>query len=54
MTGYAVRYLEDFALSTSPRPDKGDQETLLTEIAMVHKSWNPHREIDERVNKQVP
>lgn len=54
MADYAGRYLEDFALSTSTQADKEDQKTLLTNIAMVHKSRNPHREIDERVNKQVP
>lgn len=54
MADYGGRYLEDFALSTSTRADKGDQKLLLTEIAMIHKCGSPNRKIDERVNKQIP
>lgn len=43
-----------FCISTSTRADTGDRNTILTEIAMVHKSRNPHREVDERVDEQVP
>ena len=44
-------YLNDVVLSTSARAEKGDREEILTEIAMVHERRNPHREIDERVDK---
>lgn len=54
MADYFDRYLDDGVLSISTPTCEGDQDRLLTEIAMVHESGNPHREIDERVNEQVP